>query len=56
MTWHVWLQADNGNRFPVGSFHSRDSAEHRSAELTQGHHKQTYRVNESPDLSGAEAP
>ena len=47
MTWQVWRQDDNGNRFLVDSFPSRERADRRIAELTQGHHKQAYWISES---------
>ena len=49
MTWQVWRQDDNGNRFLVDEFASRDLAERRIAGLTQGHHKQTYWICEAAD-------
>jgi hypothetical protein len=46
MNWQIWRQDDNGNRFLVGQFPSRERAEERLDELTRGHHKQTYWISE----------
>jgi hypothetical protein len=46
MTWQIWRQDDNGNRFLVGEFPSRDLAELRLVELTRGQHKQIYWIHE----------
>jgi hypothetical protein len=45
MQWQLWRQDDNGNRFLVGGFATRELAERRMAELTQGSHKQTYWIS-----------
>lgn len=42
MTFELWRQDDNGNRFLVGAFADRAAAEGRLAELTRIQHKQTY--------------
>lgn len=42
MTFELWRQDDNGNRFLVGTFADRAAAERRLAELTRIQHKQTY--------------
>lgn len=47
MSWQLWRQDDNGNRFLVGDFTSRELAESRLAELTQCQHKQTFWISES---------
>jgi hypothetical protein len=54
MTWQVWRQDDNGNRFLVGSFPARELADQRIAELTHGHHKQSYWISTSDDAGGCE--
>jgi cupin 2 domain-containing protein len=38
----LWRQDDNGQRFLIGSFASRDEAEARQQELQSGGHKQIY--------------
>ena len=47
MTWQLWRQDDNGNRFLLGDFATRELAERRMGELTQGHHKQIYWISET---------
>jgi len=47
MSWKLWRQDDNGNRFLVGDFTDRNAAEQRLAELTQSQHKQTCWLSES---------
>lgn len=49
MTYELWRQDDNGNRFLVGTFADRDAAEHRLAELTRVPHKQTYWITEKSE-------
>lgn len=49
MTFELWRQDDNGNRFPVGTFPDRAAAEARLAELTRIPHKQTYWITEHED-------
>ena len=49
MNWKLWRQDDNGHRFLVDTYSSREEAETRMAELTVGHHKQTYWVCEEAD-------
>jgi hypothetical protein len=49
MTFELWRQDDNGNRFLVGSFSERSAAEGRLAELTRYRHKQTYWIAERAD-------
>jgi len=46
MVWQLWRQDDNGNRFLVGDFATRELAECRMAELASGHHKQFYWISE----------
>ena len=55
MHWQVWRQDDNGNRFLVDDFTSRDLAERRLAELTRNHHKQTYWISELTDSQKTDA-
>ena len=47
MSFELWRQDDNGNRFLVGSYPDRQAAEERLAMLTRSLHKQTYWVVES---------
>jgi hypothetical protein len=42
VSYEIWRQDDNGNRFLVASFPARETAEQRLAELTRCSHKQTY--------------
>jgi hypothetical protein len=42
MSFELWRQDDNGNRFLVGNYPDRSAAERRLAELTRSLHKQTY--------------
>ena len=42
--WQLWRQDDNGHRFLVGTYPTKEAADSRLAELTVGHHKQTYWV------------
>jgi hypothetical protein len=45
MIWQLWRQDDNGNRFLVGEFSTRDLAVLRLDELARGEHKQIYWVS-----------
>jgi len=45
--FELWRQDDNGNRFLVGAFIDRTTAEYRLAELTRNPHKQTYWIKET---------
>jgi hypothetical protein len=47
--WQLWRQDDNGHHFLVGTYPTKEAAESRMAELTGGHHKQTYWVSEEAD-------
>ncbi len=49
MTYELWRQDDNGNRFLVETFGDRATAEQRLAELTRIPHKQTYWLTERED-------
>jgi len=51
MSWQLWRQDDNGNRFMVGDFTSRELAEECLAELTRSQHKQTYWISASNDVA-----
>ena len=46
MTWQLWRQDDNGNRFLIGSYPLQEAAEAKMAEMTRCHHKQTYWITE----------
>ena len=46
MAWQLWRQDDNGNRFLVDTFATKELAEERILALTRSHHKQTYWVSE----------
>jgi hypothetical protein len=49
MSFEIWRQDDNGNRFLVGSCPDRRAAEERLAGLTRSLHKQTYWIDEKTD-------
>ncbi len=51
MSFELWRQDDNGNRFLVGVWPDRASAERRLEELTRHPHKQIYWITERPDAS-----
>jgi hypothetical protein len=46
MPYELWRQDDNGNRFLVGVFADRPSAEERLVQLSRVVHKQTYWIAE----------
>ena len=48
MTFELWRQDDNGNRFLIGIFTDRAGAESRLAELMRDPHKQFYWITEAP--------
>jgi hypothetical protein len=48
VTFELWRQDDNGNRFLVGVFTDRAGAELRLAEFNRNPHKQTYWITEKP--------
>jgi hypothetical protein len=48
VTYELWRQDDNGNRFLIGVFTDRGVAERQLAELTRNPHKQTYWIAERP--------
>jgi len=49
VSYELWRQDDNGNRFKVGTFPDRAGVEKRLAELTRTPHKQTYWITENPN-------
>jgi hypothetical protein len=53
MSWRLWRQDDNGNRFLVAEFHDRGAAETRMEELTRCPHKQIYWIEEVLGGEGA---
>lgn len=46
--WELWRQDDNGNRFLVARFASRDAADGERARFEALGHKQTYWVQGAP--------
>jgi quinol monooxygenase YgiN len=48
LTFELWRQDDNGNRFLIDVFTSRVDAECRLADLMRNPHKQTYWITEKP--------
>lgn len=42
MMWEIWRQDDNGNRFLVDRFPSRQLARDKIEQLTRSPHKQFY--------------
>ncbi len=50
MVYELWRQDDNGNRFAMGRWPDRASAEARLAQLSRGHHKQTYWITAVPEV------
>lgn len=42
MSFELWREDDNGQRFLVGRHPTRDEAERRLAELTRARHRQSY--------------
>ena len=54
MAWQVWRQDDNGNRFLIDTFVTKELAEDRIVELTRSLHKQTYWVEEERPMAGTE--
>lgn len=45
MAFTLWRQDDNGQRFQVGLYPTRDEAERHMAELTRARHKQIYWIS-----------
>ena len=50
MTWELWRQDDNGNRFLIGRFTAIVAAEEKLTQLTRAGHKQTYWIEAPRDL------
>lgn len=42
VSWQLWRQDDNGNRFMVGTFATQDLAEQKATEFAKNLHKQMY--------------
>ncbi len=49
MSWELWRQDDNGNRFLVGIYGDHATAERMLAELTRTPHKQYYWITETTE-------
>jgi hypothetical protein len=47
VTFELWRQDDNGQRFLIGRYADLDEAKRRLAELTRSQHKQIYWIAES---------
>lgn len=47
--YRLWRQDDNGNRFLIGTFRDRRSAEERLNELQRGFHKQMFWISEDTE-------
>ena len=45
----LWRQDDNGQRFLVGRYSTRTTAEQQLATLSRAVHKQTYWIEEAPE-------
>lgn len=45
--FELWRQDDNGNRFLISTFSSREAAQAELERLEAGGHKQTYWISES---------
>lgn len=50
--FELWRQDDNGGRFLVGRYPTRDRAERRLAELSRALQKQTYWVTDNRQTYG----
>lgn len=46
--WELWRQDDNGNRFRIARFGTRESAEAEQRRFEALAHKQTYWVRPAP--------
>lgn len=53
ISWQLWRQDDNGIRFLVEKFPSKELAGQRLAELARGQHKQIYWICEDQDSANA---
>jgi hypothetical protein len=49
--WELWRQDDNGNRFRIARFSSREAADAEQRRFEALAHKQTYWVQRGPDGS-----
>ena len=49
MSYELWRQDDNGNRFLIGCYANRSAAEEHLAGLTRVRHKQVYWIEEKMD-------
>lgn len=47
MAWQLWRQDDNGHRFIVGAYETREQADVRMAELMRVLHRQIYWISEA---------
>ncbi len=56
MIYELWRQDDNGNRFLIGVFPGRATAEERMAELCRNPHKQIYWIVEKADSAMLSIP
>jgi len=55
MIWPLWRQDDNGVRYLVGTYDTKEAAQEKITELTRCHHKQTYWVSEAIEaITGSE--
>lgn len=53
-SYEVWRQDDNGHKFRVGAWPTREEAEQQQRELERRGHKQTYYVVRAGDGDGNE--
>jgi hypothetical protein len=53
--WGLWRQDDNGNRFRIARFGTRESAEAEQRRFEALGHKQTYWVERAPPEGGGAA-
>ncbi len=56
LTFHLWRQDDNGNRFLVETFADRREAESHLALPARGGHKQTYWLTEQNPENAPSSP
>jgi quinol monooxygenase YgiN len=49
VSYELWRQDDNGNRFLIGCYGDRSAAEAHQAELTRVLHKQIYWIDAKTD-------
>ena len=50
MSWYLWRQDDNGIKYLVGTYATKEAADDKIAELTKCNHKQTYWVSETTGI------